>query len=180
MTFSGKPLLKVPEMSTLNGMNEREVRFTYKVYPDPNTLPEVDTVLIRRAIEACQSAYAPYSNFKVGAAIRTSDAHITVGSNQENGAFPIGQCAERVALYAMVHDRGRLPIETIAIAVDHPEQKVPASPCGSCRQILSEYRSFQDTPIRILLTLAGGGEVYEIHDIYDILPFAFDGLFLGL
>jgi cytidine deaminase len=85
----------------------------------------------------------------------------------------------RLALYNMVHIHGRKPIDTIAIAVDNQEQKFPASPCGSCRQVLSEYRSFQDTPIRLLLTLATGGTVYEIHDIMDILPFAFDGKFLG-
>lgn len=124
-------------------------------------------------------AYAPYSNFKVGTAIRTTDHQVIIGSNQENGAFPIGQCAERVALYNMIHHLGRLPIDTIAIAVDNPNQHLPASPCGSCRQVLSEYRSFQDTPIRLLLTLAGGGVVYEINDIMDILPFAFDGAFLG-
>ncbi|HQW03027.1 MAG TPA: cytidine deaminase, partial [Saprospiraceae bacterium] len=91
-----------------------------------------------------------------------------------------GQCAERVALYNMIHHLGRLPIDTISISVDNPQQKTPASPCGSCRQVLSEYRSFQKTPIRLLLTLAGGGVVYEINDVMDILPFAFDGAFLGL
>ena len=80
----------------------------------------------------------------------------------------------------MIHHLGRLAIDTISISVDNPQQKTPASPCGSCRQVLSEYRSFQKTPIRLLLTLAGGGVVYEINDVMDILPFAFDGAFLGL
>jgi cytidine deaminase len=124
-------------------------------------------------------AYAPYSNFKVGAAILTSDGTITIGSNQENGAFPIGQCAERVALYRLVHEQGRIPIDTIAIVVDNENQKTPASPCGSCRQILNEYRSFQSHPIRLLLAIREGGEVYEINDVPDLLPFAFGGLFLG-
>lgn len=167
------------EISTLINMNSREVRFTYQVYPNKENLPAEDQVLIDTACQATRMAYAPYSQFKVGTAIRTTDQKVILGSNQENGAFPIGQCAERVALYNMVHLYGRLPIEVIAIAVDHPDQKVPASPCGSCRQILNEYRSFQDTPIRLLLTLANGGEVYEIMDVKDILPFAFDGLFLG-
>jgi cytidine deaminase len=136
-------------------------------------------VLIDEAVKACDMAYAPYSKFRVGVAIRTNEHKITIGSNQENGAFPIGQCAERVALYRMVHELGRKPIDTIAIVVDNKEQKSPASPCGSCRQMLSEYRSFQVTTIRLLLTLARGGVVYEIRDINDLLPFAFDGLFLG-
>ncbi len=161
-------------------MSLREYTFAYQVHDDKNKLSPSDQLLIERSANACAMAYAPYSDFKVGAAIRSTDQQIIVGSNQENGAFPIGQCAERVALYTMIHQLGRLPIDTIAIAVDNPQQHTPASPCGSCRQVLNEYRSFQDTPIRLLLTLAGGGVVYEINDVKDILPFAFDGAFLGL
>ena len=160
-------------------MNNHQVNFTYTRYTDRSELSENDQHLLDEAIKACQKAYAPYSTFKVGAAIRTTLLHIIIGSNQENGAFPIGQCAERVALYTMVHSVGRQPIDTMAIVVDHDQQKFPASPCGSCRQILCEYRTFQDNPIRLLLSLASGGEVYEIHDVQDLLPFAFDGSFLG-
>lgn len=161
-------------------MSHREYTFTYQVHDDKNRLSTSDQSLIDSSVNACSKAYAPYSDFKVGAAIRTTDQQVIVGSNQENGAFPIGQCAERVALYNMIHQLGRLPIDTIAISVDNLQQHTPASPCGSCRQVLSEYRSFQDTPIRLLLTLASGGVVYEITDVMDILPFAFDGAFLGL
>lgn len=160
-------------------METRGYQFSYEVYADKHALPAGDQVLIDASAVACAQAYAPYSDFKVGAAIRTVDNEVVVGSNQENGAFPIGQCAERVALYLMVHTLGRKPIDTIAIVVDNKDQLTPASPCGSCRQILNEYRSYQDTPIRLLLTLARGGEVYEIHDVRDLLPFAFDGSFLG-
>ena len=161
-------------------METRGYQFSYKVYADKLGLPAGDQALIDASAVACAQAYAPYSGFRVGAAIRTLDNNVVAGSNQENGAFPIGQCAERVALYLMVHTIGRKPIDTIAIAVDNKDQLTPASPCGSCRQILNEYRSFQDTPIRLLLTLARGGEVYEINDVRDLLPFAFDGSFLGL
>jgi cytidine deaminase len=160
-------------------MSQREVRFSYSVYNDKQLLPTMDQQLIDEAIKAGTMAYAPYSNFKVGAAIRTAKGHIIPGSNQENGAFPVGQCAERVALYHLAHQYGREPIDTIAITVDNENQKTPASPCGSCRQMLNEYRSFQQNPIRLLLTLAGGGEVFEINDVRDLLPFAFDGSFLG-
>ena len=161
-------------------METRGYQFSYKVYADQLGLPAGDQALIDASAVACAQAYAPYSGFRVGAAIRTLDNNVVAGSNQENGAFPIGQCAERVALYLMVHTIGRKPIDTIAIAVENKDQLTPASPCGSCRQILNEYRSFQDTPIRLLLTLARGGEVYEINDVRDLLPFAFDGSFLGL
>jgi cytidine deaminase len=160
-------------------METREYHFSYQVHPDKTALSAADQELIDASVHAGSQAYAPYSAFKVGAAIRTVDNHVVLGSNQENGAFPIGQCAERVALYLMVHTIGRKPIDTIAIAVDNKNQLTPASPCGSCRQILTEYRSFQDTPIRLLLTIARGGEVHEIEDVRHLLPFAFDGSFLG-
>lgn len=160
-------------------MESKEVRFSYTVYADKHVLSPGDQLLIEQAIAASALAYAPYSKFKVGTAIRTQDGHITIGSNQENGAFPIGQCAERVALYTLAHEHGRLPIDTIAIIVDNENQKTPVSPCGSCRQILNEYRAFQSQPIRLLLGVAAEGEVYEIHDVKDLLPFAFDGSFLG-
>lgn len=160
-------------------MEDREVKFNYKAF-QPGELSVNDQQLIQSAIDACQYAYAPYSNFKVGAAVRTDDQHIVIGSNQENSAFPIGQCAERVALYNLAHQLGRKIIDTIAVAVDNEEQQSPASPCGACRQLLSEYRSYQTQPIRLLLTLANGGEVYEIRDVNDLLPLAFDGKFLGV
>ena len=160
-------------------MNIREVSFTYHVYEDKNSLPANDQQLIEESIRASKMAYAPYSNFKVGVAIRTLDQQTSIGSNQENGAFPIGQCAERVALFNMVQAYGRKPIDTIAIVVDSEHQNTPASPCGSCRQILNEYRSHQTHSLRLLLTLTSGGEVYEIKDVKDLLPMAFDGSFLG-
>jgi cytidine deaminase len=160
-------------------MEDRKILVTYKAF-QPGEISATDQVLITSAIEACQYAYAPYSNFKVGAAVRTDDQLIVIGSNQENSAYPIGQCAERVALYALAHQHGRKVIDTIAVAVDNDQQHAPASPCGSCRQLLSEYRSYQTQPIRLLLTLAKGGEVFEIKDVNDLLPLAFDGKFLGV
>jgi len=160
-------------------MHQKEVRFSYSVYNEKDSLSAVDQQLVEQAKQATSMAYAPYSKFKVGVAIRTQDGKVTIGSNQENGAYPIGQCAERVALYRLTHEHGRIPIDTIAIVVDNENQKTPASPCGSCRQILNEYRSFQLQPIRLLLAVADGGEIIEITDVKDLLPFAFDGSFLG-
>jgi len=161
-------------------MDRREVSFSYNVFANKSAFSEQDQLLLQHASNATGTAYAPYSKFKVGVAIRTSDHQIITGSNQENGSFPIGQCAERVAIYRLTHELGRVPIDSIAILVDNEHQKSPASPCGSCRQILNEYRSFQDKPIRLILGSARSEEIYEIHDVKDLLPFAFDGLFLGL
>ncbi len=160
-------------------MDSKLFSFTYSIHDDADSLSAEDQNLIGDSIRACGMAYAPYSDFKVGVAIRTIEGQIIIGSNQENGAFPIGQCAERVALYGMIHQHGRKPIDTIAIAVENEKQLTPASPCGSCRQMLNEYRSYQSNPIRLLLTLSIGGVVYEINDVKDLLPFAFDGSFLG-
>jgi cytidine deaminase len=160
-------------------MTEHQVAFSYKKHSDPTQLVVRDQELIQYALETCEQAYAPYSNFRVGVAIRTVNDFVVVGSNQENGAYPIGQCAERVALYRMTHEVGREVIDTIAIAVDNAHQLQPASPCGSCRQMLAEYRSFQQSPIRLLLTSKLSTEVIEINDITDLLPMAFDGKFLG-
>ncbi len=160
-------------------MHQQDIHFTYLIYDDLRGLTLPDQDLIRQAGDATGMAYAPYSKFNVGVAIRNTDHTITIGSNQENGSFPIGQCAERVALYTMVHVHGRKPIDAIAIVVDSPQVQNPVSPCGSCRQMINEYRRFQETPIRLLLTLATGGKVYEIRDIHDLLPLAFDGSFLG-
>lgn len=157
-----------------------EYHFAYQEHADNHALDPSDQDLIEQAKSACGKAYAPYSRFNVGVAIRSVDGRITIGSNQENEAFPIGQCAERVALYSMVHSLGRLAIDTMAIVVDHPDQKTPGSPCGSCRQMLLEYRRAQANPIRLLLTLSGGGPVLDIKDVTDLLPLAFNGSFLGL
>ena len=160
-------------------MDAHQYKFTYTIHKDKRMLAPADQSLINEAVMASQKAYAPYSNFKVGVAIRTNDGKVVIGANQENGAFPIGQCAERVALYALIHSEGRIPLDTVAIVVDNKNQKTPASPCGACRQMLNEYRSQQQTPLRLLLTLATGGQVIEINDISDLLPLAFDGSFLG-
>src|SRR5688500_18261999 len=98
-------------------MSRKEIRFDYSIYDDRSTFNAGDNLLLDHAFESAQKAYAPYSNFKVGVAIRTNDGQIVTGSNQENGSFPIGQCAERVALYRLVHEHGRIPIDTIAIIV---------------------------------------------------------------
>ena len=160
-------------------MARHEVSFTYNIYSDQSELSEADQALIASAAKATELAYAPYSKFKVGVAIRTIDSQIVLGSNQENGSFPIGQCAERVALYTLSNDHGRKPIDTIAIIVDHVNQTSPVSPCGSCRQVLNEFRSFQNSPIRLLLGSMHGKEIHEINDVRDLLPFAFNGSFLG-
>ena len=161
-------------------MQPKEISISYRTHSRKDSLSGQDQLLLEKAREATSNAYAPYSKFYVGVAIRTLDGDVVAGSNQENSSFPVGQCAEKVALYRLTHELGRKPVEAIAIVVSNEHQTNPASPCGSCRQILNEYRNFQEQPIRILLGSVNSQEVIEINDVRDLLPFAFDGTFLGI
>ena len=160
-------------------MISREISFQYIVHPDRDSLAITDKELLDKANDALNSAYAPYSKFNVGVAIRTIEGNIITGSNQENGSFPVGQCAERVALYRLAHEYGRNALESIAIIVENEHHTAPASPCGACRQLLAEYRNQQATPVRLILASRNSKEIFEINDVVDLLPLSFDGTFLG-
>ena len=92
-----------------------------------------DDVLYERAVAAARRAYAPYSDFSVGAALLGRDGHVWEGVNVENASYPLGVCAERAAIARAVSEAGRRPGDFEAIAIT-------ASPCGGCRQWLAEFR----------------------------------------
>lgn len=94
--------------------------------------------LFNRALEAASRAYAPYSSFRVGAALLLDDGSIVTGVNVENRSFGLTNCAERTAVYAAVAS-GKRSFKAIAIAT--PDSDYPVSPCGACRQVLSEFMS---------------------------------------
>lgn len=140
-------------------------------------LPAADADLLHRAQEAAARAYAPYSAFRVGAALRLADGTLLEGSNQENAAFPAGTCAERSVLhYAMAQQPGAR-VEAIAVVVPQVAGDDPVSPCGICRQALLEQESRQRAPVRVLLGTASGS-VIELERASDLLPLQFDGSFL--
>ncbi len=131
---------------------------------------EVDPELLRLAREAAGRAYAPYSNFPVGAAVRTDDGRRFAGANVENAAYPQGQCAEASALGAMVAGGGGRVVEVVVAAPSEAE----CAPCGGCRQRLREFAG-PDTPIY----LADLERVRRITSLAELLPLSFGPESLG-
>jgi cytidine deaminase len=143
----------------------------------PNTLKE----LHQAAINATDLAYAPYSNFYVGAAFLLDNAGILVGSNQENPAYPSGLCAERTAAFHIgTHHKD--DIITVIAVIARPakeERLIPVTPCGACRQVLLDFETRQSRPIKVLIKLQDGGFAL-IPSINSLLPFAFSDSSLSL
>lgn len=136
-----------------------------------------DRALVDVAREAAHRAYAPYSNFLVGAAARMDDGSIVAGNNQENASFPAGICAERTALHAALSARPSARVETMAVMVPQVAGDEPVSPCGICRQALLEQENRQGAPLRMILATASGHAIV-IERASDLLPLHFDGSFL--
>jgi cytidine deaminase len=120
-------------------------------------------------------AYAPYSNFKVGASTLLNDGSMYGGANQENASYPLCMCAERVSLYHMAMTQKVFEIECMAITAKHRRNKLikPAMPCGACRQVILEYESRNPRPIMIYL-INDDGVVYKVDSVRFLLPFTFD------
>ncbi|QHT69365.1 cytidine deaminase [Rhodocytophaga rosea] len=139
-----------------------------------NELPEADKDLFSKAKQACEQAYAPYSNFYVGAAILLENGTIVLGNNQENAAYPSGMCAERTAIYATGANHRGQKIIAIAVAACKGTDYtfIPVAPCGACRQAMLEYESKQDQLIRLILQ-SGDNACYIIPSISTLLPLQF-------
>ena len=120
-------------------------------------------VLRERALAAMDRAYAPYSNFRVGAALLGSDGSITEGCNVENASYPAGMCAERAAVGAAVA-RGTRTFETVVVATEAEE---PTPPCGICRQVLEEF-----SPHLVVVSITRGGREAR-WTLDELLPKAF-------
>jgi cytidine deaminase len=139
-----------------------------------DALPAEDIELMRAAHATSHNAYAPYSNFYVGAALLMENGEVCVGNNQENAAYPSGICAERVAIFSASALHPNLGIKKIAV-VAHSNQFVinkPITPCGSCRQVLAEYEKKFNQDIKVLM-MGETGKVYEVASVKEILPLMF-------
>lgn len=149
------------------------------VYDSIDELSTVDKNLMEAAIEATRTSYAPYSKFRVGAALLMEDDTIILGSNQENAAYPSGMCAERVAIWKAGSDFPNKKVKKIAITAISSNKTVdkPVGPCGACRQTLLEYEVNQETPVEILF-MGEVGKVVKASSLSSLLPFSFDSSYL--
>lgn len=160
-------------------MKEINITSSFTIYNSQEELPKDIQDLMNQAIEVRKNAYAPYSQFRVGAALLLDNGKIVIGSNQENAAYPSGLCAERVAIYhaGSVYPEAKILKIAITAASDTNQTKAPIPPCGSCRQSIAEYEIKQDTPIEIYF-MGEIGEVYKSASLKNLLPFMFDKKFL--
>jgi len=148
--------------------------FAYEVYDSVDQLNEADAWLLNEAREVTSVAYAPYSNFNVGAVAKLANGQIVAGTNQENASYPVGICAERVLLSTVATQYPNIPIDTIAISYNNPngQSSSPISPCGMCRQSLVEYEHRIKQPIRLILS-GMEGKVIIVQKAHSLLPLSF-------
>ena len=154
-------------------MIEKKITTTF-IKSEFNVLTDSDKSLIQMAKNSLKSAYAPYSGFLVGASVLLENGEIITGNNQENVAYPSGLCAERVAIFYASSEFPNAKIKAIAVTAISKKFEIKdiISPCGSCRQVISEYEVKQNENIRVLLHQAND-TVIIINSISDLLPFMF-------
>lgn len=157
-------------------MSIKSITCTFEEYTSVEALAANDRLLVEAAVSAMQTAYAPYSQFQVGAALLLDDGTIVPGSNQENAAYPSGLCAERVAFFAAGSQHPDKRMLAVAITTSYPLPQ-PISPCGACRQVMAEYELKQGASIRIILA-SNGGSVMIVEQARDLLPMYFSGEWL--
>jgi cytidine deaminase len=157
-------------------MKKEIITFEYEAYEDSSELSAGDQELLEEARQVTKKAYAPYSNFLVGAVARLQNGEKISGTNQENASYPVGICAERVLLSAASVIHTNVPIETMAISYNNTNglSDHPISPCGMCRQALREYEERTSQSIRLILS-GITGKVFIVEKATQLLPFSFSG-----
>ena len=161
-------------------MKEKKFEFLFEVYDSIDELSAGDQQLLAQARDITGKAYAPYSNFHVGAAAKLENGKVVTGTNQENASYPVGICAERVLLSTISSLYPDVPVETMAVSYQSNKMKSdhPISPCGMCRQALLEFEGRTSKLIRLIL--AGmKGKIYVIRSASQLLPLAFGSEELG-
>jgi len=157
-------------------MRRIDVHSSFKEFDAVQDLPAEDQELIREARQSMAVAYAPYSHFHVGAAVRLENGLIVKGNNQENASYPLGLCAERVALFSAGAMFAGIKITAIAVTAQSEEFSIdkPVSPCGACRQAIAEYEHRYRHPIRLIMA-GESGKILVADNIGQLLPFVFSG-----
>lgn len=160
-------------------MKEISITTQFSVFESIEELSKDIQDLMNEAIAIRKKAYAPYSKFRVGAALLLDNGKIVLGSNQENAAYPSGLCAERVAIFhaGAIYPEAKILKIAISAASDTNPTIAPIPPCGSCRQSIAEYEIKQETPIEIYF-MGEIGAIYQSASLKNLLPFMFDKKFL--
>jgi cytidine deaminase len=155
-------------------MKSNNISITWSEYDDLSELPEADQELVDEARKASANAYAPYSGFNVGAALRMGNGLIITGTNVENAAFPSGICAERNVLSSFASNySGEKPVAmAISARTSDGLTTDPVPPCGNCRQVIAEEESRSGNSVRIILS--GNKKIFVIEKGGDLLPLQFN------
>lgn len=154
-------------METLN------YSFDYTTICNSDGLTLAELKLRDQSIAAAKKAYAPYSKFSVGAAVQLTDGTIVVGNNQENGAYPSGLCAERVAIFAAqaIHPNQKIVQMSVVAIFEGQITENPITPCGGCRQVMLESVNRQNSTFKILLF--GRTQMLRVEDVTRLMPLPF-------
>ena len=155
-------------------MQNSTLTIVYEEYASIDELNAFDSDLCREAAKAMATSHSPYSEFRVGAAVRLESGRIVYGSNQENVAYPSGLCAERVALFTIGATYPDDNIRSMAITAHTDNFKImqPVTSCGACLQVMAEYEKKQSQPMTILF-YCQDGPIIKINGVKTLLPFAF-------
>ena len=160
-------------------MKKHKLTLSFLEYNSIDELNNDDRTLLLKAKEAAKNAYAPYSKFRVGAAVLLADGTIVIGSNQENAVYPVGLCAERVALFSAQANYPDQPIVALAVTAIGSDGKIsqPVPPCGSCRQAMIEVESRHNQPLRVIMQ-GEDGPIIISEKMDNLMPLIFTEDFL--
>lgn len=153
---------------------KEQISFEFFTAPDITSLSDLHKSFVLKSREASHQAYAPYSQFKVGAALLLDNSEWVLASNTENPAFPSCMCAERAAIFQA---RDRFPnhkVKVLAITANPINFKLtePVTPCGTCRQVIAEQERLQGEPIELILS-GQSGPIHILKNARSLLPLQF-------
>ncbi len=155
-------------------MKKEIIQLEMHHFDDIGNLSTVEAKLLKQAAQAASKAYAPYSRFRVGAAVLLENGIIVTGNNQENAAYPSGLCAERVALFYASSAFPEIPVKAIAVTAISDKSIInePIAPCGACRQVMAEYEKKSGSDLKVIMR-GQEGPVLIAPSMRTLLPFSF-------